>query len=406
MSVFNYIAYDKNGKERKGVLEGDTPKKIRQQLREQGLTPIGVSTVSKSLKIKHQKKKGGWQKRFNINDLALLTRELASLLASGMPVEEALLAVSEQNEKPHIKRIILAVRSKVMEGYSLAVGLNDYPEVFPEVYRATVASGEQSGHLDAVLNHLANYTEQQQHMRQKIRQALVYPALMTAVSIAIVAFLLVVVVPKMIDVFQDTGQQLPILTRLLLGLSESLQVYGLYLAGGIFLLGYALRYSLKKPKLRKSFHRFLFLLPIFGKSIKTVNTARFARTLGILCSSGVPILDAMRISSELISNLPMKEAVQEVIHKVREGTAIHHALKKTGYFQPVTLHFIANGEKSGNLEEMLHRAAENQERHVSMLLETTLSLFEPLLILLMGGIVLFIVLAILLPMFEMTQMIG
>ena len=280
MAVYNYIAYDDSGKEHKGVLEGDTPRKIRQILREKALTPVDIKRTSERASLSML---GGhpWFKRINSTDLALFTREIATLLAAAMPVEEALLAVSEQTEKAHFKEIILAVRARVLEGYTFAKGLADFPRLFPQVYCATVAAGEQSGHLHVVLNHLADYTERQQHIRQKTKQALIYPSIMIVVSVLIVGFLLVLVVPKMITVFEDTGQQLPYLTRVLLGISTNLQSFGGYGVGVLFFGAFLFKRGLRNQSFRERFHLQLLKIPVIGKSIRVVNTARFSRTLGI-----------------------------------------------------------------------------------------------------------------------------
>lgn len=405
MGVFNYIAYDESGFERKGVLEGDTAKKVREHLRAQKLMPITVSQVVETSNTPNPVSLSIRRKRINISDLSLLTRELSALLASGMPVAEGLAAVAEQSEKARTKEVILSVRNHVMAGYSLAAGLAEFPQVFPEVYRATVAAGEQSGHLSTVLNHLADHTEKQQRMRLKIRQALIYPSLMTIISILIVIFLLMSVVPKMVHVFQDSGQQLPFLTEVLLSVSDGLQTYGIVIAAGIFFILLLFRYALKRTLFRSAWHQFLLRLPIIGRMNKVVNTARFSRTLGILSSAGVPVLEAIQIASKLITSLPIREAVKKAAVKVGEGRSIHQALKQTGFFQPMTIHFIANGESSGCLEEMLIRAADNQEHHVAVVVDTSLTVFEPLLILFMGAVVLFIVLAVLLPLFGMTELI-
>lgn len=404
MAAFNYTALDKKGHERKGYLEGDTAKQVRQTLREQGLIPIQVISVkerpiNKSVLFSQKK-------RVNVKDLALLTQQLSTLLSSGMPLEETLQAVAEQTEKPHVKSVILGVRSKVLEGHSLAAGMSDFPQAFPHLYRATVSSGEQSGHLDKVLERLAIYTEKQHRMRQKIRQAMIYPMLMTIVSLSILSFLLAYVVPKIVDVFTESNQKLPLITQFLISTSNLVKHYGIYILILISLLIYSFLRLLKREHFRRRFHGFLLKIPLIGNMLIVVNTARFARTFGILFSASVPVLEAMHVASELIVLLPMREAVQTAITRVREGSTIHHALQQIGYFPPMSVHLIASGESSGHLEIMLERAADMQENDVSALIENLLTLFEPLLILFMGAIVLFIVLAILLPIFSLEQFVG
>lgn len=402
MPAFNYTALDRNGKQKKGVIEADSSRQVRQKVREQGLTPISVDMVSeKSARGKTPK-----GKRISVADLALATRQMATLLSAGLPVEEMLLAVSEQTEKNHVKSVLIGVRSKVLEGHTLANGMNDFPKAFPKLYRATVAAGEQSGHLDKILNRLADYIEKQQSMKQKITQALIYPSLMTVVSISIVIFLLIYVVPKIIGVFSETQQSIPTLTAVLLAFSHGVQVYGIYILILLILAGLGFRQLLKKDAFRYRFHLVLLRIPILGNTLKVINSARFARTFGILFAATVPVLEAMRVACDLISILPMQQAVADSINKVREGTAINMALKQSGYFAPMSIHLIASGEASGQLEQMLEKTADNQDNDVAVLITNLLTLFEPLLIIVMGSVVLFIVLAVLLPIFQLDVIAG
>lgn len=403
MGAYNYIAIDTKGKEKKGILEGDSPRHIRQSIREQGLTPLDVIAISDSKKSSTSNFR--FAKRVKGNDLALLTRQLATLLAASMPIEECLQGVGEQTEKEQIKSIIHGVRSRVLEGHSLANAMSHFPNAFPELYCATVGAGEQTGRLDIVLNRLADYTEQQQGIRAKVQQALIYPALMTFVSIAIVTFLLVFVVPKIIGVFNSTGQSLPEVTVILMAISHNVKNFGIYYLVAIIAFLFGFKHLLKRHEFRKKWHKLLLKLPLLGYAIKTVNTARYARTFGILSAAGVPILEAMRVSSSLITNIPMRDAISNASNRVREGANINYALKQSAYFSPMTLHLIASGERSGRLEEMLERAADNQDNEVKRLIETGLTLFEPMIILIMGAVVLFIVLAILLPIFQMDQFV-
>ena len=307
MSAYTYIALTSTGKTKKGVMEGDSPRQVGEALRQQQLTPLEINLV----KSKKSEKKFSisFRQRIAITDLALMTRQIATLLAAGLPVEETLLGVSEQVDKPNLKQILLGVRSKVLEGHTLAHGLSQFPQAFPELYCATVGSGEQTGRLDVILNRLADYTEQQQRMTQKIKQALIYPSLMAIVAIAIVAFLLVFVVPKIVGVFKTTGQTLPGITVFLISLSNYATHYGLYVLGAIILGIIIFRYFLRRENFRTAWHRFLLKIPLIGYTIKTINTARYARTFGILSAAGVPVLDAMHVSSTLITNLPMRNSV-------------------------------------------------------------------------------------------------
>lgn len=408
MGAFEFAALDKSGKEKKGVLEGDSPRAIRQQLRDQGLIPLSVDEVAQ------RESKAGGSKGFNFTirrgisatDLALLTRQLATLVHAGLPLDEATSTVARQSEKPRLKSLMLAVRARVMEGHTLADGLGKFPHVFPELYRATVAAGEQSGHLDTILERLADYTEARQLMAQRIQMAMFYPAILTVMAIAVVAVLLGYVVPQVVEVFDDMGQELPLMTRILIAVSSGFRDYGLYGFIVLVIIVVGTIYVLKKPGPKYKFHRFMLRVPLLGKFNRGVNTSRFARTLSILAASGVPVLDALRIASQVVSNLPMREAVKAAAHKVREGAPLARSLEQSGYFPPMTVNLIGSGEVSGNLEEMLERAATNQEREQETQISFLMSMLEPVLIIVMGMVVLFIVLATLLPIFNMNQLIS
>ena len=403
MDAFEYLALDPAGKERRGVLEGDSPRQVRQQLRESGLTPLSINSASgKSTERKSQL----FQKRINAMELALITRQIATLLQSGLPLEHVLQTAAQQTDKRHVERTLLAVRAKVLEGRTLADGLSEFPKTFPELYIRTVDSGEESGHLDVVLDRLADYTEQRQQMRQKTIFALFYPALLSIISLLIVAGLLTFIVPEVTRVFDNMAKELPWITRALMATSDAFRAYGVPIFMVLALLIIFARYLLKRPGPRFAWHRLMLRLPLIGRLVRTANAARFSRTLSIMAASSVPILDALRIASQVLTNLPMRQAVEEAAGKVREGTSLYRALEKTGYFPPMTLSLLASGEASGNLEGMLERSAEIQEREIETLVSTITGLFEPILILVMGGIVLIIVLAILLPIFDLNQLIG
>ena len=402
MGAFEYTALDDNGRERKGVLEGDASRQIRQQLREQGLTPLSVEEVQQR---EARAKKSLFFRRISFTDLALITRQWATLVRSGLPLDEVLTIVSKQTEKPRLKSMMAAVRSRVMEGHPLAVALADFPQVFSDLFRSTVAAGEQSGHLEVVLERLADYTEGRQQLSQKIMLALIYPALLTLVAVLVVAFLMAVVVPKVIGVFENTGAELPWATVTLIGFSDFLQQYGVALLVAIVIVGGLFAYMYRFENFKRTIHSLFLSLPVFRRLVRGVETSRFARTFSILVASGVPALEGMRISAQVMTNIPMREAVDEAARRVREGSGIHRALETCGYFPPMTVNLIASGEASGNLEEMLDRAASGQEREVETLITGAMGLFEPLLIVLMGGIVLFIVIAILLPIFDMNQLV-
>jgi general secretion pathway protein F len=408
MGAFEYTAVDSAGKERRGVLEGDTPRQVRQLLRDRNLLPLEVTEVAQkdARRSTAGRARVGLRQSLSALDLALITRQLATLVRSGLPLEEALLAIGEQSDKPRNKSIVLGVRSRVMEGHPLAEGLRDFPHAFPEIFRATVAAGEQSGHLDAVLERLADYTESRQLLRQKIQHAIVYPIILTAMAVGIVTMLLVYVVPQVVSVFANLNQELPLLTRALIALSDFLRENGIWVILAIAAAVFGFRALLKRPGPRASFQRLLLRIPIVGRLSRGVNTARFTRTLSILAGSGVPVLEALRIAGEVVSNIPMRESVQAAAVRVREGAPIGRSLQAGGLFPPMTIHLINSGEASGELEAMLERAAANQEREMDTLIATLLAVMEPLLILVMGAVVLVIVIAILLPIFQINTLIS
>lgn len=404
MGAFEYTALDASGREKKGVIEGDAPRQVRQQLRDQGWVPLDVQEVSR--RQKRSRSGISWMRRgISATDLALITRQLATLVRAALPLEECLRAVAQQTDRPRLKSMLLAVRSRVMEGHTLATSLSDFKHIFPELYRTTVEAGEQSGHLERVLERLADYTENRQQMRQKIQLAVFYPAMLTIVAILVVGGLMTYVVPQVVQVFDNIGQNLPPLTRGLIAVSDFLRENGLLILVLLVLLGVMTSYLLRFADNRRRFHRALLSVPLLGRLERGLNTGRFARTFSILTASGVAVLEAMRISAQVMSNMPMREAVDEAAARVREGASIAGALEKSGYFPPMTVHLIASGESSGKLEEMLERAAINQEREIETLIAAVLGLFEPLLILFMGGVVLVIVLAILLPIFDLNQLV-
>lgn len=408
MGAFEYVAVDAAGRERKGVIEGDTPRHVRQLLREQSLLPVAVNEVLEQEAARSNRRLGfgmRFQRGLSAADLALVTRQLATLVKSALPLEEALLAVSQQTDKPRVRSIILGVRSKVMEGHSLAAGLADFPNSFPEIYRATVAASEQSGHLDAVLERLADYTDNRQQLRQRTLSALLYPVLLFVVCAAIVFFLLVSVVPKIIEVFRTSEAELPILTQMLIAGSDFMREYGIWLVLATGAAAFLFTRSLRIASNRRRWHAFLLSLPLVGKVVRGSNTARFARTLSTLTSSTVPVLEALRISSEVVTNLPMKSAVEDAAVRVREGAPIGRSLGASRVFPPMMIHLISSGESSGELDTMLDRAAIHQERELDAILQGIVGLLGPLMILVMGGLVLLIVLAMLLPIFELNQLV-
>ncbi len=403
MGAFEYVAMDQAGKRSKGLLEGDTPKHVRQILRDRKLYPVSVTEVAK--KEARRQASFSFRRGLSSSELALITRQLASLSQSGLPLEEALLAVAQQNDQPRTKSILLGVRAKVMEGHALADGLTEFPQAFPELYRATVAAGEQSGHLDVVLERLADYTEARQELRQRVTNALVYPIALVVMAVGIISFMLATVVPKIVSVFENTSAELPALTAGLIATSDFLRAYWPALIIALGAIGWLGWWVLQKEGPRRRYHRMLLRMPIVSRLTRGVNTARFTRTLSILAGSGVPILQALKIAAEVVENLPMRDAVTEATVRVREGAGISKSLAASRLFPPMMIHLVSSGEAGGRLEEMLARAASGQEREVDGLIAALLGILQPLLIVIMGAIVLTIVLAILLPIFEINNLI-
>lgn len=403
MGAFEYLALDQSGKESKGLIEGDTAKHVRQILRDRSLLPVQVTEVAQ--KEARRQRSFSIRKGISAGDLAILTRQLASLSQSGLPLEESLLAVAQQNDQPRTKSILLGVRSKVVEGYTLADGLGEFPQAFPELYRATIAAGEQSGHLDLVLDRLADYTEARQELRQRVTNAMIYPIVLVVMAGAIISFMLATVVPRIVGIFENASGELPALTRRLIATSNFLRDHWFFLIVAGAATVYGIWWLLQREGPRRKYHRFLLRMPITSRLTRGVNTARFTRTLSILSGSGVPILDALKIAAKVIDNLPMRDAVTEATLRVREGASISKSLATSKLFPPMMIHMIASGEAGGKLDDMLARTAKYQEREVDGLIATLLGILQPLLIVIMGAIVMTIVLAILLPIFEINNLI-
>jgi general secretion pathway protein F len=404
MAAFAYKAMDANGKSKSGVLEGDNARQIRQQIREQGLIPLELEQVAEQEK-KTQASFSLFKAKISAGELALLTRQMATLIESALPIEEALLAVAEQCEKPRHKNMMMAVRSKVVEGHGFADALSEFPYVFDNLFRAMVAAGEKSGHLDTVLNRLADYTENRERTRNQIIQALVYPLIMMVVAVGVVIMLLVKVVPTIVGQFDQMGQDLPTITNILIAISDGVQNYGVYAAIALVVVIFLIARLLAIPRMRMKYHKKLLRMPFVGRLTRSTNTARFARTLSILTASAVPLLESMRIAGNVLENLHLKEAVKEAASKVKEGSSLRNALEKTKMFPPMMMHMIASGERSGELQQMLARAADNQDREFESTVSISLKIFEPVLIVSMAGVVLFIVLAILMPILALNSLV-
>jgi general secretion pathway protein F len=412
MPAFEYRAVDANGAESNGILDGDSARQIRSRLRDRDLFPLEVREVAgrrseaataandtETTAAIPQRREG-----LNADALALITRQLATLVRAGTPLSDALAAVSEQTESKKIRRIVLAVRARVQEGHSLADALAAFPRAFPDLYRATVTAGEQSGKLDGVLERLAEFTEARQVLRQKVGLAMIYPAVLVVLSLLVIGILMAYVVPKVVSVFSHVGDELPLATRVLINTSDFTRDYGLFVLALLIVAGVATRWFLNQEGPRRRFHAFTLRLWVIGKLQRGADAARFSRTLSILVGAGVPVLEALRIASEVMRNVVLREGVIEAARRVREGVALSDALRGKAQLPPMLIHLIASGEQSGQLGEMLERAAVNQERELETAVATFIGVFEPLLIVAMGGIVLFIVMAIMLPILQMNDL--
>ena len=403
MATFAYKAIDSKGKQKKGTLESDSARLLRQQLRSMGLTPIEVEAVA------NKSSKAGsslLQSKIKTADLALVTRQLSTLVASSIPIEECLQAVCDQCDSPKIKVMIASVRSGVIEGHSLADSMRGFPLIFDNLFCAMVAAGEKSGHLDKVLDRLADYAEQRQEMKSKMMQAMIYPIVLTLVAVSVVAILLTSVVPQVVGQFDHMGSELPQTTQFLIAASDALRDYGLYFVVLVFASISGVKVWLRKAKNQLVFDRKILKVPVFGRVVNELNTARFARTLSILNSSAVPLLEAMGIAGNVLSNQYIRLKVGEATNLVREGTSLGRSLESTKLFPPMMLHMIASGERSGELGNMLERAADNQDKQFSAQVTVALGIFEPALVVSMAGIVLFIVAAILQPILQLNNMVS
>ena len=405
MSAFHYEAIESDGRTARGVIEADGMRQARARIRELGLVVVKVEAVTQETLHTGSGQRWRWRRGISSAQLSMLTRQLATLLEAGLPLEQAFNALIEQSEDESVHQILAGVRSELLAGRTLAQAMGQYTSVFPDIYRALIKAGEASGELGHVMLRLADYTESRQVLRQKVVLAFVYPAIVTVVALCVVLGLLIYVVPQVVSVFQQSQQTLPLLTRLLIGLSSALQATWLYLllalAGGVFLV----RTLLRREEIRYQWHLRLLGLPMIGRLVRGLNTARMASTLAILAGSGVPLLASLQAAAGVVTNLPMRHALEEAAKKVREGVTLSRALAVSRLFPPILVHLIASGESSGKLDAMLERAATQQEQEIGNYTSVLTSLLEPVLILLMGAVVLTIVLAILMPIIEMNQMV-
>ncbi|MEE8387123.1 MAG: type II secretion system inner membrane protein GspF [Acidiferrobacterales bacterium] len=403
MGAFEYQALDDRGHTVKGVLEGDAERQIRALLRDRGLTPLKVDAITEQTlpSVRH----GGSRAGLSTNELAMITRQFSTLVQAGLTIDEALNALIEQTESARTRSILAGVRAKVLEGQSLAQALGAFPGAFPVLYRNMVDAGEQSGQLDGVMERLADYTENRQALQQKVLLAFIYPALVVLVALLSITGLMIYVVPQVTRVFINTGQTLPWLTSALINASEFLKTSGVFVVAGIVASVIGFRLLLRQEAIRFRWHRFLLTLPVVGRMIRGIDAARVTSTLGILTNSGIPLLSALESSIDIVSSLPMRAAMEATYKTVREGGSLSKSLAKSKLFPPMIIHLIASGEATGRLDAMLIRAAETQSRELENRVRALTAVLEPVLLLITGGLILMIVLAILLPIFEMNQLV-
>jgi general secretion pathway protein F len=405
MAAFRYEALDSDGRTTRGVIEADGLRQARARMRELGLTVVKVDAVTQDTLHSGSGPRWSFRKGISSSQLSMLTRQLATLLEAGLTLESALSALIEQSEEEAVRQILAGVRSELLAGHTLAQAMGQYKTVFPDIYRALIKAGEASGELGHVMLRLADYTESRQVLKQKVVLAFVYPAIVTLVAIMVVLGLLIYVVPQVVSVFQQSHQTLPLLTRMLIGLSSALQATWVYLLFAVIGIAYGVRTLLQNEAILFQWHTRILHLPMIGRLVRGINAARMASTLAILAGSGVPLLLALQAAAGVVTNLPMRRALEEASKKVREGVTLSRALAATGLFPPILVHLIASGESSGKLGDMLDRAATQQEQEIGNYTSVLTSLMEPILILVMGAVVLTIVLAILMPIIEMNQMV-
>ncbi|RDE22363.1 type II secretion system protein GspF [Motiliproteus coralliicola] len=404
MAAFSFKALENSGRLRKGVIEGESARNVRNQLRAQGLKPVEVKPAV-------VKREDGlrWQifkSYLTPTELTLFSRQLSTLIQAGMPLDDALIAVAQQSSKARAKGLVLQLRTRVREGFPLASALADYPKVFNDMYRAMVSAGEQAGFLGAVLEQLADYGEERQYTQQKLKMAMVYPIILVFVAVVVISLLMIFVVPELVGLFRHTDTELPVLTKLLIQCSDFLSTYWIYclvLSVGVIV---GLKLLFKRPSVLSRWHSVLLRLPLVADFVTAVESARFASTLSILVTSGVPLLDGLRIAGQVLGNRTLRDASAEVAKAVQEGASLHRALAQSNRFPPIMVHMVASGEQSGQLEVMLSRSSQNQERELEMKLGTLTSLFEPLMVLVMAVIVGAIVMAVLLPIIQMNDLVA
>ena len=397
-TAFRWEAVDAQGRMKQGVLEADTARAVRDRLRAGGLTPTAVdASAPRGDAIAYV--------RLPAPLLALTTRQLATLAMSGMPLDQALAAVAEQADDARVAKIATSLRTNVAAGESLPSALARYPRTFSPLYRGLVGAGAETGRLSEVLSRLSDYLEAREALRQKVILALIYPAVVTVIAFAVIAVLLVYVVPQVVSVYQQSRQTLPWLTQALIATSAFFRATGWFWLAGAVAACIAFAVALRRPAVRARWHALLLRTLVVGRLLRSLDTARFASTLAILTASGAPLLRSLDAAAEVVRRIPLREAAGRAASLVREGVALSRALAEQKVFPPVLVHLVANGEQSGRLATMLERAAGELERDAERRLAWLAALLQPALIVIMGAIVLVLVLAVMLPIVSMNQLI-
>lgn len=410
MATFDYEALDQGGKNQRGVITADNPKQARQDLRAKHLTPIRIANAREKARATQNEGKtlssifGARKQHISEKELVLVTRQLATLVETAVPLEEALNAVSQQSESDKIRGLILSVRERILEGWRFADALGEDEKSFPALYRAVVAAGEASGDLGTVLERLATMLEKNRAIKNKATTALIYPIVLMVVSIGVVIALMRYVVPKIVEQFDDFSADLPFITDLVISLSNGIRDYGLVLLGGVFLIALAGWQLLQQPNIKLRVDKSLLKLPIIGKLLRGLEGARFGRTLATLFAGGAPLIDSLIGAQRTLTNTHIKDKLDTTITMVREGAGLSQGLKRAGVLPPMMTHMVAAGEKSGELPKLLDKTAEHLENDFETATTVALRLLEPVIVVFMGLIVMTIVLAIMLPTLQLNTL--
>lgn len=404
MPDYAYLGVDPAGRERRGSVRADTPELARAQLAARRLYVVKVEPAAAADAAPPLLSRGLIRrKRLTAKQLTLFTRQLATLVTVS-PLEEALRTVSRQSERPEVRAILANVHAGVLEGRRMSEAMGREKRSFPPLYRAMVSAGESSGTLPSILERLANLLERQAQVRGKVLAALAYPIVLSVVAAFVVFALMIFVVPQVVEQFQDVGQELPLLTRMVIAASNFLASYWWALLLALALFIFASGRALRQESARLTFDRFLLRLPLLGRLIRDLHAARLARTLSTMVASRLPLLEGLRLTTETVHNRVLRQASADIAESVRTGGSLSGALKRAGVFPPLLVYLAASGEASGKLEVMLERAADYLEREFDSFTATALALLEPAIIIIMGAVVAVIVLSILLPILQLDTL--